>query len=185
MVDDSDRRGVHHAAMDHLPRRDGDPPCVALGHVGTGHELALRPAGVVLGHCDPQVCLVADGADRALADALGEAVEEGGASRLAESSHACLARTDDPSGRGAGIIGLPLWNLLGGPTMPENTTVIESLNREELYKQVWSQPMTKTAKSYGLSDVGLAKLCRKLNVPTPGRGYLRRWRTPPKPATSR
>lgn len=58
--------------------------------------------------------------------------------------------------------------------MPENTTVIESLNREELYKQVWSQPMTKTAKSYGLSDVGLAKICRKLDIPTPGRGYWRK-----------
>lgn len=55
--------------------------------------------------------------------------------------------------------------------MSENTAVVECLTREELYEKVWSQPMTKTAKSYGLSDVGLAKICRKLNIPTPGRGY--------------
>lgn len=45
------------------------------------------------------------------------------------------------------------------------------LKREELYEQVWSQPMIELAKHYGLSDVGLAKICRKLKVPLPGRGY--------------
>lgn len=45
------------------------------------------------------------------------------------------------------------------------------ISREELYKQVWSEPMTKLAKHFGLSDVGLAKVCRKLNVPRPERGY--------------
>ena len=59
--------------------------------------------------------------------------------------------------------------------MSEDPAVVESLTREELYEKVWSQPMTKTAKSYGLSDVGLAKICRKLNIPTPGRGYW--WKT--------
>jgi len=58
--------------------------------------------------------------------------------------------------------------------MPENTAVVECLTREELYEKVWSQPMTRTAESYGLSDVGLAKICRKLNIPTPGRGYWRK-----------
>jgi len=45
------------------------------------------------------------------------------------------------------------------------------LNREELYEQVWSIPMTQLAKQYQISDVGLAKICRKLKVPVPGRGY--------------
>lgn len=45
------------------------------------------------------------------------------------------------------------------------------LKREELYEQVWSQPMIELAKQYGLSDVGLAKICRKLKIPLPGRGY--------------
>ena len=31
--------------------------------------------------------------------------------------------------------------------------------------------MAKLAKQYGISDVGLAKVCRKLAIPVPGRGY--------------
>ena len=44
-------------------------------------------------------------------------------------------------------------------------------NREELYEEVWSAPMRTLAKKYGISDVGLAKACRKLQIPLPGRGY--------------
>lgn len=59
------------------------------------------------------------------------------------------------------------------------------LKREILYEQVWSQPMIELAKQYGLSDVGLAKICRKLRVPLPGRGYWAKHkagRTPPRPS---
>lgn len=45
------------------------------------------------------------------------------------------------------------------------------VTREELYEQVWSEPMQKLAKKYGLSDVGLAKTCRRMRIPLPGRGY--------------
>jgi hypothetical protein len=45
------------------------------------------------------------------------------------------------------------------------------ITREELYKLVWSKPMTELAKEFGMSDVGLAKVCKKLNVPRPYRGY--------------
>jgi hypothetical protein len=31
--------------------------------------------------------------------------------------------------------------------------------------------MTELAQDFGLSDVALAKRCRKLGVPVPGRGY--------------
>jgi hypothetical protein len=44
-------------------------------------------------------------------------------------------------------------------------------NRDELYHEVWSTPMQKLAEKYGISDVGLAKVCRKLAIPVPGRGY--------------
>jgi hypothetical protein len=44
-------------------------------------------------------------------------------------------------------------------------------NREELYQRVWSTPMRTIAQEYGISDVGLAKVCRKLMIPLPGRGY--------------
>jgi hypothetical protein len=47
-------------------------------------------------------------------------------------------------------------------------------NRDELYKEVWSIPMWTLAKRYGISDVGLAKVCRKLTIPLPGRGYWAR-----------
>ena len=45
------------------------------------------------------------------------------------------------------------------------------LAREELYGQVWTKPMRLLAKEYGISDVALAKRCRKLSIPMPGRGY--------------
>ena len=47
-------------------------------------------------------------------------------------------------------------------------------NREELYEEVWTTPMQTLAKKYGISDVGLAKTCRKLLIPLPGRGYWAR-----------
>ena len=44
-------------------------------------------------------------------------------------------------------------------------------NREELYDEVWSQPLQRLAGKHALSDVGLAKVCRKLHIPSPGKGY--------------
>jgi hypothetical protein len=46
-----------------------------------------------------------------------------------------------------------------------------TLTRKELYEQVWTTPMRKLAPTYGLSDVGLTKVCKKYNIPTPPRGY--------------
>jgi hypothetical protein len=51
------------------------------------------------------------------------------------------------------------------------------LTREELYTLVWSAPMVKVAKQFGLSDVGLKKICRKHDIPVPGRGYWRKLET--------
>ncbi|MGE5472605.1 MAG: hypothetical protein ACM3UU_00080 [Ignavibacteriales bacterium] len=44
-------------------------------------------------------------------------------------------------------------------------------DREKLYKEVWTEPMVKVAERYNVSDVALKKMCKKLNVPVPGRGY--------------
>ena len=49
-----------------------------------------------------------------------------------------------------------------------------SYNRNALYEQVWSEPILKVAKSYGISNVGLAKICDRLKVPRPGMGYWQR-----------
>ena len=51
------------------------------------------------------------------------------------------------------------------------------VSRQELYDQAWSTPMTRLAKEYGISDVALAKICKRLHVPYPGRGYWRRKET--------
>ena len=45
------------------------------------------------------------------------------------------------------------------------------MTRQELYDLVWQTPMTKLAKTYGLSDVGLRKICVKYDIPTPPLGY--------------
>jgi len=44
-------------------------------------------------------------------------------------------------------------------------------DRERLYQEVWTEPIFQLAKKYGLSDVGLAKICKKLKIPRPERGY--------------
>lgn len=44
-------------------------------------------------------------------------------------------------------------------------------NRDAIYEEIWSEAIQKVAKRYNLSDVGLAKVCRKLKIPRPGRGY--------------
>jgi hypothetical protein len=46
-----------------------------------------------------------------------------------------------------------------------------SLTREEIYRLVWDTPMTDIGKKYIISDVGFRKLCIRLNVPFPERGY--------------
>jgi hypothetical protein len=44
-------------------------------------------------------------------------------------------------------------------------------NRQELYEMVWQSPLRKLAADYKMSDVGLAKICRKLKIPLPGLGH--------------
>ena len=44
-------------------------------------------------------------------------------------------------------------------------------NRQELYEKVWQFPLRKLAAEYGISDVGFAKVCRKLEIPLPRSGH--------------
>ncbi len=55
--------------------------------------------------------------------------------------------------------------------MTDNTFKNVTVTRDELYRQVWETPMSTLSKRYGLSDVGLAKLCRRHNIPRPPVGY--------------
>jgi hypothetical protein len=44
-------------------------------------------------------------------------------------------------------------------------------DRQALYDQVWAEPMTTVAARYGVSSSFLARVCERLNVPRPARGY--------------
>ncbi|MEA2986960.1 MAG: hypothetical protein QOD94_3214 [Alphaproteobacteria bacterium] len=45
------------------------------------------------------------------------------------------------------------------------------VTRSELYQLVWKEPMSRLAATFSMSDVGLAKICRKHDIPCPPRGY--------------
>lgn len=49
-----------------------------------------------------------------------------------------------------------------------------NLTRAELFECVWSEPVSKLAKKWGLSDRGLGKVCLRLKIPVPPRGYWAR-----------
>lgn len=46
-----------------------------------------------------------------------------------------------------------------------------SFTREELYNVVWGEPVRTAASRLGISDVALAKACRKNDIPIPPRGH--------------
>lgn len=48
------------------------------------------------------------------------------------------------------------------------------ISREELYRLVWSKPTRDIAREFGISDVGLGKICKRLDVPKPPPGYWQR-----------
>lgn len=45
------------------------------------------------------------------------------------------------------------------------------MKRSELYALVWEKPVIRLAKELGVSDVGLAKACRRHDIPIPPRGH--------------
>jgi hypothetical protein len=51
------------------------------------------------------------------------------------------------------------------------------ISREELHRLVWKTPIQRLAEQFGITGNGLAKICDRVNVPYPPRGY---WpRSPP------
>jgi hypothetical protein len=64
----------------------------------------------------------------------------------------------------------------------------QQISREELFALVWEKPTQEVAKDLGVSDVAIGKLCVRLQVPKPPRGYWARVqsgqtpRRPPLPA---
>ena len=51
---------------------------------------------------------------------------------------------------------------------------LDHVTREELYEAVWAESVHSLAAKPGISDVGLAKIARRLEVPIPGRGHWAR-----------
>lgn len=49
-----------------------------------------------------------------------------------------------------------------------------TLSREALYELIWSTPISKIGPSLGVSGTAISKICRKLDVPRPPRGYWAR-----------
>ena len=45
------------------------------------------------------------------------------------------------------------------------------ISRDELYRLVWSKPMTQVAEQFAVSGTYMARVCALLNVPRPERGY--------------
>lgn len=90
------------------------------------------------------------------------------------SAHGLRTRAHRPHSSG-----LPL--ALYSSRMPHESV---TYSRDVLYEQVWAAPVRDVAKQYGVSGVALAKTCRKLAVPLPGRGYWairRAGKAPPTP----
>lgn len=60
-----------------------------------------------------------------------------------------------------------------------------AITRENLYEEVWAEPMTKVAARYDVSSSFLARVCKQLNVPRPPPGYwpqLKVGKASPKPS---
>lgn len=55
--------------------------------------------------------------------------------------------------------------------MAHDDALMTSLTREQLYELVWTEPMQVLGPRFGMSDVGLKKACKRLRIPTPGRGF--------------
>ncbi|CAA6677362.1 MULTISPECIES: hypothetical protein [unclassified Lentimonas] len=51
---------------------------------------------------------------------------------------------------------------------------MKTLTRTKLYEKIWTTPITRLSKEFGISDVGLAKTCTKYDIPRPPRGYWAR-----------
>src|SRR5262245_13703906 len=50
-------------------------------------------------------------------------------------------------------------------------SMTHTFTRQELFDLVWSAPTRTVAKRLGMSDVGLAKACRRADILLPPRGY--------------
>lgn len=58
------------------------------------------------------------------------------------------------------------------PTIATSPPAVDGqVTREQLYEEVWREPMLKVGQRHGVSSSFLARVCSALNVPRPPRGY--------------
>ena len=57
------------------------------------------------------------------------------------------------------------------PNDEASKPALDSVSREELYELAWAEPMLALAKKFGVSSSYMARVCTRLNVPRPERGY--------------
>lgn len=98
----------------------------------------------------------------------------GHGSRVLALTPAHLRKPAAPNGISANTL-LPAAE--SAPVMATENSVVHYrhyFRREELYRLVWTSPVSEIAARLGVSDVALAKLCRRAGVPIPGRGYWQR-----------
>jgi hypothetical protein len=54
---------------------------------------------------------------------------------------------------------------------PTRSRTLTKDDRWRVYDAVWSKPVVKVARRFGMSAVHLLRACRELEIPTPPRGY--------------
>lgn len=84
-----------------------------------------------------------------------------------------MRRPTAPTGVSAGML-LPAAVDTPIATPNSSTHYRHYFRREDLYNLVWTSPVSEVAVRLGVSDVALAKLCHRAEIPIPGRGYWQR-----------
>jgi ribosomal protein S16 len=171
--------------------------CVAISN-SVGTELGIDPTimNLLVGH-------TVKGIDKSYVAKLRLSVLRAAAQRIADE----IDNPQDPAGEDVVVVsnlGAPrdgacvesIGSYLSSYPLPSLESLKPSrhahyLKRGDLYELVWTAPVSEIAARIGISDVGLAKACRRANIPLPGRGYWARVSAgqpterdplPPKPA---
>ena len=63
---------------------------------------------------------------------------------------------------------------MSGSGASADTSRPRIVTREELYEEIWRRPVRTVAAEWGVSNVALAKICKKLDVPRPRVGHWTR-----------
>ncbi len=46
-----------------------------------------------------------------------------------------------------------------------------TVSREKIFEEIWAEPITTVSKRYDVSDSFFVRICKRLNVPRPPKGY--------------